>query len=291
VLQGDSPGLRGNLGVQVTAGQSARSAVNVPGRRLPEHVLRAAAPHRRRTLSSRRRLRLRRHLCRPRPFRHGLGGLHVRAASVSAGSGPDTRTRSATTLLVTRTPVRRRTSRPHAGRRRCQLAASWRAAAGEPLTRLQRGSSSFFRSSGQSRVSPRTSRDWGAESSLSVAVSRAIRPVAWNASWNELPENCVRPVLSVHTRAASVQAERSGRRSFALLIRGFGVQVPGGAPALTWCFYLIITTAAASLVAVIAATRPRPVSVRPACLAAKRDQLWDRQHVLAGRRPASPTRR
>ena len=54
--------------------------------------------------------------------------------------------------------------------------------------------------------------------------------MAWNESWNESPENCVRPVLSVHTSAASVQAGRSGRRSGPLLIRGFGVQVPGGAP-------------------------------------------------------------
>jgi len=57
---------------------------------------------------------------------------------------------------------------------------------------------------------------------------------AWNVSWNESHEYCVRLVLSVHTSAASVQAERSGHRSFPLLIRGFGVQVPGGAPVLTW---------------------------------------------------------
>jgi hypothetical protein len=37
----------------------------------------------------------------------------------------------------------------------------------------------------------------------------------------------------VHTSAASVQAERSGRRSSPPLIRGFGVQVPGSAPVMT----------------------------------------------------------
>ena len=58
-------------------------------------------------------------------------------------------------------------------------------------------------------------------------------PAAWNVSWNESHENCVRLVLSGHTSAASVQAERSVRRSGPLLIRGFGVQVPGGAPVLT----------------------------------------------------------
>jgi hypothetical protein len=41
----------------------------------------------------------------------------------------------------------------------------------------------------------------------------------------------VRLVLSGHECASSVQAERSERRSLPLLIRGFGVQVPGGAPA------------------------------------------------------------
>ena len=59
---------------------------------------------------------------------------------------------------------------------------------------------------------------------------------AWNVSWNESHERCVRLVLSGHKCAASVQAERSERRSFPLLIRGFGVQVPGGAPVLNWCF-------------------------------------------------------
>jgi hypothetical protein len=54
--------------------------------------------------------------------------------------------------------------------------------------------------------------------------------VAWNESWNESYENCVHLVLSVRTSAASVQAEPSGCRSSPLLIRGFGVQVPGGAP-------------------------------------------------------------
>jgi hypothetical protein len=48
------------------------------------------------------------------------------------------------------------------------------------------------------------------------------RPPALNESWNESRENCVRLVLSVHTRAASVQAGRSGFRSFPLLIRGSG---------------------------------------------------------------------
>jgi len=36
--------------------------------------------------------------------------------------------------------------------------------------------------------------------------------------------------------AASVQAVRPGRPDGPLLIRGFGVQVPGGAPVLTWPF-------------------------------------------------------
>ena len=66
-----------------------------------------------------------------------------------------------------------------------------------------------------------------------MAVSHAIGPVAWDDSWNDFIENCVRLVLSVHTAAASVQVECSERRSGPLLIRGFGVQVPGGAPVLT----------------------------------------------------------
>ena len=74
--------------------------------------------------------------------------------------------------------------------------------------------------------------NWHAQSSLSVAAGQAIVPVAWNASWNDSHENCVRLVLSEHKSAESVQAERSARRSGPLLIRGFGVQVPGGAPVL-----------------------------------------------------------
>jgi len=49
-----------------------------------------------------------------------------------------------------------------------------------------------------------------------VAASGAIGPLAWNASWNDFIENCVRLVLSVHTAAASVQVECSERRSFPL---------------------------------------------------------------------------
>ena len=98
-------------------------------------------------------------------------------------------------------------------------------------------------------------RHAAAEYSLSVTSDTASTPTPWNVSWNESRENCVRLVLSVHTSAASVQAERSGRRSFPLLIRGFGVQVPGGAPVLTWPFYLFITIAVASLAAVLTATR------------------------------------
>lgn len=55
--------------------------------------------------------------------------------------------------------------------------------------------------------------NWHAESSLSVAAGQAIVPVAWNASWNDSHENCVRLVLSEHKSAESVQAERSARRS------------------------------------------------------------------------------
>ena len=62
--------------------------------------------------------------------------------------------------------------------------------------------------------------------------------MAWNDSWNEHRAHPVQCVLSVHIRGLSVQLARSGRFSGLLLIRGFGVQVPGGAPVLTWGFYV-----------------------------------------------------
>jgi hypothetical protein len=43
-------------------------------------------------------------------------------------------------------------------------------------------------------------------------------------------------VLPERLRVLSAQAERSLRPSRPLLIRGFGVRVPGGAPVLTWGF-------------------------------------------------------
>jgi hypothetical protein len=46
----------------------------------------------------------------------------------------------------------------------------------------------------------------------------------------------VQCVHSGQNHGTSVQLVRSGRFSGLLLIRGFGVQVPGGAPVLTWCF-------------------------------------------------------
>jgi hypothetical protein len=61
----------------------------------------------------------------------------------------------------------------------------------------------------------------------------ACRGTARGTSHGELAVHCV---LSGHLRVPSVQAARSGRRSSLLLIRGFGVQVPGGAPVLTWSF-------------------------------------------------------
>ena len=54
----------------------------------------------------------------------------------------------------------------------------------------------------------------------------------WNGSWNEQHRHSVRCVSSGHIPETFVQAERSLRRSGPLLIRGFGVRVPGGAPAL-----------------------------------------------------------
>ena len=56
----------------------------------------------------------------------------------------------------------------------------------------------------------------------------------WNGSWNEHDDISVQCVRSGHIPVTFVQAERSLRRSGPLLIRGFGVQVPGGAPVLTW---------------------------------------------------------
>jgi hypothetical protein len=44
----------------------------------------------------------------------------------------------------------------------------------------------------------------------------------------------VQCVLSGHWRVLSAQVERPERPSSPLLIRGFGVRVPGGAPVLTW---------------------------------------------------------
>jgi hypothetical protein len=44
----------------------------------------------------------------------------------------------------------------------------------------------------------------------------------------------VQYVLSGHWRVVSAQVERPERPSSPLLIRGFGVRVPGGAPVLTW---------------------------------------------------------
>jgi hypothetical protein len=61
-----------------------------------------------------------------------------------------------------------------------------------------------------------------AEYSLSVISDTASTPRPWNVSWNESHENCVRLVLSVHRSAASVQAERSERRSGPLLTAGSG---------------------------------------------------------------------
>jgi hypothetical protein len=41
---------------------------------------------------------------------------------------------------------------------------------------------------------------------------------------------CASGAFSAHERCVSACKRRSGLRSFPLLIRGFGVQVPGGAP-------------------------------------------------------------
>jgi hypothetical protein len=44
-------------------------------------------------------------------------------------------------------------------------------------------------------------------------------------------------VPSLHQSVASVQVVRSEPWARLLLIRGFGVRVPGGAPVLTWGFF------------------------------------------------------
>src|SRR5437762_85663 len=43
-----------------------------------------------------------------------------------------------------------------------------------------------------------------------------------------------------------------GRPSVALLIRGFGVRVPGGAPVLTWSFYRLLCRGGGGLSLVVA---------------------------------------
>ncbi len=60
------------------------------------------------------------------------------------------------------------------------------------------------------RTDERGQVSWGVWCSLSVTRARWLIVGAWNVPWNESHEYCVRLVLSVHTSAASVQAERPG---------------------------------------------------------------------------------
>src|SRR5215471_9478016 len=55
----------------------------------------------------------------------------------------------------------------------------------------------------------------------------------WDDSWDGTSRTSVQRVLSGHSLAASVQVERPERPVGPLLIRGFGVRVPGGAPVPT----------------------------------------------------------
>src|SRR5204863_7791581 len=66
----------------------------------------------------------------------------------------------------------------------------------------------------------------------------------------------VRCVLSVRQRVASVQLECLERPSSPLLIRGFGVRVPGGAPVLAWANAYCFAGPSGRLVAVLVAVGP-----------------------------------
>ena len=72
---------------------------------------------------------------------------------------------------------------------------------------------------------------------LGDRLRQACRGFRGTARGTSADRHSVHCVLSGHIRGTSVQPVRSGRLSGLLLIRGLGVQVPGGAPVLTWRFY------------------------------------------------------
>ena len=69
---------------------------------------------------------------------------------------------------------------------------------------------------------------------LPSAVRRGWRGTGRGTSTGQMPVYCVLPERLL---VLSVQAERPLWPSGPLLIRGFGVRVPGGAPVLTWRFF------------------------------------------------------
>src|SRR5690348_5674855 len=67
-----------------------------------------------------------------------------------------------------------------------------------------------------------------------ITSTRAIRSLSPTTGTNE-PGSCR---VRMDTGSAQSQPrDHAPAGHLGLLIRGFGVQVPGGAPVLTWCYY------------------------------------------------------